>query len=262
MGQYLLTTIEDRVGKITFNTPENLNALTPDVMKEFMAVLDEYEENPDVRVVLITGAGRAFSAGGSYDFLKEMFDATPTQIKNTVYKYFAGGVKRLKLFPKPTVAAVNGPAAGAGCEAAIACDFRVVCKEALFSEVWAKLGLICPLGGMFLLHRLVGLAKATEMLMLGTPVAGEEAVKIGLANELVEKENLQDAAMKLALRLAEGAPLALSTIKEGLRRGMESTLAAEWEYNVFAQATLISSEDYKEGANAVMEKRSPNFKGQ
>ncbi len=262
MGQYLQTKIEDRVGIITFNTPENLNAFTPEVMKKLMATLDEYEENPEVRALLLTGAGRAFSAGGSYDFLQEMFDATPTQIKNTVYKYFAGGVKRLKLFPKPTVAVVNGPAAGAGCEAAIACDFRVVCKESLFSEVWVKLGLICPLGGMFLLPRLVGLSKATEMLMLGTPVGGEEAIKIGLANRLTEKENLMEEGMKLARQLADGPPLGLATMKEGLRRGMESTLAAEWEYNVFAQATLISSEDYREGATSVINKRKPDFKGQ
>lgn len=259
--KYILAEKSNRIGRITINDPDNLNALTPQGMQEIMAVLADFEEDPDVRVVIFTGSGRAFSAGGNYDFIQELYSATPVQIKEAVYKNFAGGVKATKMFSKPTIAAVNGPAVGAGCELAIACDFRIVTEKTLFSEIWVKLGVICPLGGMFLLPRLVGLSKATEMLMLGETVGGEEAVKIGLANKCVPADQLLDEATQWAERIADGAPLAMSAIKEGLRRGMESTLAREWEYNIFAQATLISSEDCKEGITSTIKKRKPVFKG-
>ena len=259
--KYILAEKKGAIGHITFNDPDNMNALTPEAMQEIISVLSRYEEDRDIRVVVFTGSGKAFSAGGNYDFLKRLYNATPVDIKEAVYKNFAGGVKATKMFPKPTIAAVNGPAVGAGCELAIACDFRIVSERALFSEIWARLGVICPLGGMFVLPRLVGLSKATEMLMLGETVDGQEAVQIGLANQCVPHAQLEDEVRRWTEKIAAGAPLAMSAMKEGLRRGMESTLAREWEYNMFAQATLISSDDCKEGITSAIDKRAPVFQG-
>ena len=174
----------ENVGEITFNTPKNLNALTPNMLTEILDVVEAFENNSDIRVLIFTGAGKAFSAGRDMDVMGMLATMSPFEIKETVYHHFAGVAKAIKLCPKPTIAAVNGPAIGAGCEIALACDFRIASKEAMFSEAWIKLGVIPPLGGMFLLPQIVGLTKATEMLMLGTQVKAKEAVLIGLANEV------------------------------------------------------------------------------
>jgi enoyl-CoA hydratase/carnithine racemase len=259
MPEHIRVEIVDRVGKITFNTPKNMNALTPAMLAEVVDAVAAFEADPEVRVLLFTGEGRGFSAGGDMDFMKRLSEMSPFEIKETVYKHFAGAAKAIKLCPKPTIAAVNGAAVGAGCEIAVACDFRIASEDAMFSEAWIKLACIPPLGGMFLLPQIVGLSKATEMLMLGTQVDGAEAVRIGLANRMVPAVELDAAAMDLARQLAAGSGRAQAVIKEGLRRGMESTLAAEWEFNIYAQSMLISAGDFGEAVTAFKEKRKPNF---
>lgn len=261
MFQHIILVKKDKIGKIIFNDPDHFNPLTPDVLKEVIAAMQDMEDDPHIRVIMFAGKGKGFSAGGSYDFLNSLTSMTPVEIKTELYKYFARAVKAIKLSPKPTIAVVGGPAVGAGCEVAVACDFRIVSEKAVFKEVWVKLGLISPLGGMFLLPRLIGLSKATEMFMLGTPVDGQEAERIGLANKCVPAEKLDQEAEALAQELAQSAPLALSAIKDGLRRGMESTLYTEWEANVFAQAALFGSSDFKEALAALKESRQPEFKG-
>lgn len=223
----ILSDVSEGVGTLTINRPQSLNALTPAVMKDLMVALDVMVEDPAVRAIIITGAGRGFSSGGDKDFLEDITRMSPFEIKKAVYENFQGGVKAVKLCPKPTIAAVNGPAAGAGCELAVACDFRIASESAYFLESWIHLGIIAPLGGMLLLPRLIGLGRAHEMLMLGKRVDAEEAERIGLVSEVVPDDKLAEEARALARRLAEGPALAYTAFKEGIRRGMESSLNAE-----------------------------------
>jgi enoyl-CoA hydratase/carnithine racemase len=259
--QDLIVDKKDGIGRIVFNRPETKNALTPQMLDEVMRAITAFERDDEVRVLLFSGAGGSFSSGGDLKFLADMTQKKPFEIRNTVYTYFAGTAKAIKLCRKPTVAAVAGPAVGAGCEYAIACDFRVAGESAAFCETWVNIGLMVPLGGMFLLPRLIGLGRATDMLMRGTTVRGAEAERIGLVHRCVPDAQLESAALELARELAEGPPLAYGAIKEGLRRGMESSLNAEWEFNLYAQAMLINSDDYAEALRARQEKRKPRFSG-
>ncbi len=249
------------VGRITLARPETLNALSPATMGEIAEAVAMLEADEAVRAILIDSEGRAFSAGGDIGFLTDMTEQAPFEIKGTVYRYFAGAVKAVRLCGKPTVAAVQGIASGAGCELTLACDFRVAGEAAVFHESWIQLGLISPLGGMALLPQLIGLAKANEMLLLGERVGADDALRLGLANEVVATDELPAAAMRWAERLANGAPLGMKAMKEGIRRGLEGTVAAEWEHNVYVQSMLINSDDFAEGVAALKQRRKPNFKG-
>jgi len=162
---------------------------------------------------------------------------------------------------KPTVAAVQGIASGAGCELTLACDFRIAADDAVFHESWIQLGLISPLGGMALLPQIIGLTKANEMLMLGERVGANEAARLNLVNKVVARGDLAAEALRWAERLAAGAPLGLKAMKEGIRRGQESSVAAEWEHNVYVQSMLINSDDFAEGVAALKEKRKADFQG-
>ncbi len=261
MSEDILVETRGAVAWVTLNRPESMNAMTPGMMGRLREIVTGLDRDEAVRVVVFTGAGRGFSAGGDKEFLGEVTRMTPFEIKQSVYENFQGAVKTVKLLSKPTIAAVNGPAVGAGCELAVACDFRIVSSKAYFLETWVNLGVIAPLGGMFLLPQLVGLGPATEMLMLGKRVGADEAARLGLATEVVAPEKLEETTTALAEKLAAGPPLALSLFKEGLRRGMESSLAAEWEFNLYAQAMLLNSADFAEAVAAMAEKRQPEFKG-
>lgn len=246
---------ENRVATVTFNRPAVLNALTPALLDQVIAAVGALEADDGVRVLVFTGAGAAFSAGGDRSFLRELTAMSPEEIRRTVYRSFAGAAKAIKLCAKPTVAAVNGAAVGAGCELAVACDFRLVTPQAFFLENWIELGIVPPLGGMFLLPRLIGLERAANMVMRGVRVPGEEAVAIGLATKLVEPGRLAREAQAFAEDLARRSPAALAVAKAGLRRGMEATLAEEWEINIQAQSMLIGGPDFRAAVGKLDGKR-------
>lgn len=259
MNKELLTKVESGVATVTFNRPEVMNGLTPAYLHQFISAVQSFERDESVRVIVLTGAGKAFSSGGDKAFLRELLSMTPAQIRDTVYGSFLGATRTVKLCSKPTVAAVNGPAVGAGCEIAVACDFRLVAENAFFCENWITLGLIPPLGGMMLLPRLIGLERANNMVMRATRVYGPEAKAIGLATECVAGDRLEQLVHEFANELAGRPRAALAVAKQGLRRGMEGTLAGEWEFNLQAQAMLIGGPDFAEALAAIEEKRKPVF---
>jgi enoyl-CoA hydratase/carnithine racemase len=253
--------IEDGIGTITIDRGDGRNALRPHSLREICIAVDALAEDASVRALILTGAGKHFSAGADFAFLEELTTTKATAIRDQVYTVFQGAAKRIYNCPKPTIAAINGAAITVGCELSLACDARVITPTAQFQESWIRLGLMPPLGGLFLLPRHVGLGRASEILLSGRAVAAEEADRIGLATRLVAVEELADAARALAAEYAALPPLAYRAVKEGIHRGMESSMDKEWATNVLAQTMLLGSDDFREGLSAVKERRQGKFGG-
>ena len=261
MYEDILVERRGELGWITINRPERRNAVRPQSLAEICQALDELTADASVRAIVLAGEGRHFSAGAEFSFLEDLQAMPAAQIKAQIYAHFQGAARRLYHCRKPTLALVNGAAITVGCELALACDVRLVTPTALFQESWVKLGLIPPLGGLFLLPRLVGLGRASEMCLNGRAVMAEEAVRIGLAGEIVEADQLTARGEALARELAALPPLAYAAAKEGLHRGLESSMENEWMANVSAQSVLLGSQDFVEGVSAVKEKRAASFSG-
>jgi enoyl-CoA hydratase/carnithine racemase len=251
----------DGVGLLVLARPERNNAIRPAGLVQISQALDKLAADESVRAIVVAARGKHFSSGADFEFLEDLKEASPLTIQDTVYTQAQGAMRRLYNCRKPTVAAVSGAAVTLGCELALACDFRVVSQTAFFQETWIRIGLLPPLGGLFLLPRLVGAGLAAEMVLQGRQVRAEEAVRIGLAREMVEPEALLDRAIELARELAALPPQAYRLAKAGLHRGFESGMEQEWAANASAQAILISSEDFAEGLEAVKQKRKARFLG-
>ncbi len=261
MTEVVLVAQYDGVRTLTLNRPESLNALTVEAMGALADRLEDAAADHATRAVIITGAGPAFSAGGDIGFLQELPTLPPAKVKEIVYGTFQRVPRLIRTIDKPVIAAVDGAAVGAGCEIALACDFRIASERARFGEVWINLGCVPALGGMFLLPRLVGLAKATELVMTGEIIDAGEALRIGLVNKVVKPPDLASAAQELARRLARGPARALAIAKAALNRGLDSNLGAELEATVHAQLMCFTTRDFAEGVRALAEKRTPRFTG-
>lgn len=260
----MTTVLEERHGNVlllVLNRPASLNALTPEDMSDLGERLEAAADDAAVRAVVLTGAGAAFSAGGDQAFLCRIPTMPADAIADVVYRAFQRPIRAMRAMEKPVIAAVNGAAVGAGCELAVAADFRLASPRARFGEVWIKLGCIPALGGMYLLPRLVGLGRATEMVMTGEIINADEAHRIGLVNRVVPPEHLRDEALGFAARLAAGPTRALAAAKAALNRGLASDFWAELEATVPRQLACFATKDFAEGVRALVERRPPHFTG-
>ncbi|HEV8458988.1 MAG TPA: enoyl-CoA hydratase [Methylomirabilota bacterium] len=248
----------DGVATVTLNRPEARNAIDVRMRAELAGAFDELEADETARAIILTGAGGHFSAGGDVKTMVKRHTAAEGRARVESLNRF---VLRLFNFPKPTIAMVDGFAVGAGCNIALGCDIVLASDRARFGEVFAKIGLVPDGGGTWLLPRLVGLAKAKELVFTADIIDAAEALRIGLVNRVVPAPELEATTRALAARIAAGPPGTLALAKSLLNRASTTELAAALELEAFAQGQAISSEDHAEGVRAFLEKRSPKFQG-
>jgi enoyl-CoA hydratase/carnithine racemase len=254
--------IFDGVATVRLSRPDKLNALTFDTYADLRDLLGELPHRGDVRVLVVTGSGRAFCSGGDVDeIIGELQEMGAAELLE--FTRMTGAVTRaLRECPLPVIAAVNGVAAGAGAVVALACDFRLVASSASFAFLFTRVGLAgADMGSAYLLPRLVGLGRATELLMLGDRIDAPRALAIGLATDVVDDAKLPEATSKLARRLAEGPGLAYSTTKLLLTRELDADLGSAIELEATAQAMLMKSQDHREFYAAWRDGRPPEWTG-
>ena len=254
----LLYEVQDGVAVLTLNRPQNLNAFNNTMLAELADALDRARQDEGVRAVVLTGAGRAFSAGQD---LKDVPDPSPGAFYRHLAERYNPVVLRIAEMPKPTLAGVNGVAVGAGCNIALACDLRIASTEARFGEVFVNIALVPDSGGTFFLPRLVGLARAMELVYTGRIIGAEEAERIGLVNRVVPPERLMEETLSLARTLAQGPTRALGLSRQALLYGLTHSLREALEFEAFCQDALSLGHDYQEGVRAFVEKRKPQFRG-
>jgi enoyl-CoA hydratase/carnithine racemase len=254
--------VDGAVATVTFDRPGRLNALTFDVYADLRDLLAELPHREDVRALVITGEGRGFCSGGDVHEIIGQLQKADTRMLIDFARMTGSVVQRMRECPLPIVAAVNGVAAGAGAVIALAADFRILARSASFRFLFTNVGLAgADMGSAYLLPRLVGLGRATEMLVLGETVQAERALDIGLAGRVVDDEGLPAAARELAMRLAGGPTLAFATTKLLLSREQDMDLAGALELEAMAQALLMTSADHHEFYAAFTEGRKPRWEG-
>jgi enoyl-CoA hydratase/carnithine racemase len=257
---------EGPVALITLNQPESRNAISdPAVIDALVGAIERIDADLSVRAAILTGAGTAFSSGGNVKKMNDgggLADRLPVQTR----RHYKGGIQRIPLaFDKlevPIIAAVNGPAVGAGCDLACMCDIRIAGASARFAESFVKLGIIPGDGGAWLLPRAVGFSKASEMAFTGDAIDAEEALACGLVSRVVPDEELLPAAKALAQRIAANPPHALRMTKRLLREGRQTSLATLLEFSAGLQALAHATADHKEAVAAFLAKRPPEFTGE
>jgi enoyl-CoA hydratase/carnithine racemase len=252
--------VRDRVATITLNRPDRLNALTFEVYRELTDIFAALRDEKDVRAVVITGSGRAFCSGGDVlDIIGPLFERDMLGLLEFT-RMTCELIANMRALGKPIIASLNGTTAGAGACIALASDIRIAAPTAKIAFLFVKVGLSgADMGAAYLLPRLVGLAKATEMLYTGDFVSAEEAERIGLYNRVVAAEELESATRELAERLARGPSFALAITKEMLNRELDVSLDTALEMEAQAQAICMQHPDYKEAYRAFVEKRDPEF---
>jgi len=245
---------------ITLNRPERLNALTFEVYRELTDTFAALRNETDVRAVVITGAGRAFCSGGDvHDIIGELFSRDMEGLLEFT-RMTCELIQNIRTLPKPVIASLNGTTAGAGACIALASDLRLASEEAKIAFLFVKVGLSgADMGAAYLLPRVVGLAKATELLYTGDFISAQEAERIGLYNRVVPSERLASTTLEIAERLAQGPAFALAKTKEMLNRELNMNLAGALECEAQAQAICMQHSDYREAYEAFVEKRPAKF---
>lgn len=266
-------TKENGIATITLNRPDLLNAFTYRMIDSWVNALEDAQADDDVRVIVVTGAGRAFCVGGNVKamlsgegfFTEKEFPneglSPAARTKRILWGHIHRVALTLEKVDKPVIASVNGDAVGAGCDMALMCDIRIASEKARFSEGYVRVGLVPGDGGAYFLPRLVGISKALELLWTGDFLSAAEAEKIGLVNKVVPADQLSEATTNFARKLADGPPLAIRLIKRAVYQSARCDLRTALDLISSHMAIVSTSEDHMEGVKAVIEKRKPVFKG-
>jgi len=257
----ILVSMDGGVLSITLNRPEKLNAFNPGMHQLLREALVRAASDEQVRAVLLTGAGRAFCAGQDLSEREVAPGAAPIDLSVSIGSHYNPLVRRLRELPKPVVCAVNGVAAGAGANIALACDLVLAARSASFVQAFARIGLIPDSGGTWFLPRKVGMARAMGLAMLGDPLSAEEAERWGLIWKVFEEKDLLSEAKQLASRLASGPTKGYALLKRAMHDSAGNSLDAQLELERDLQREAGFSEDYREGVAAFKAKRKPQFKG-
>ena len=261
MADFLQLTILDSIATITLNRPDRLNAFTDEMLRAWLDALDECRRCDDVRVVVISGTGRAFTTGGDVGRFNEHAASSAADIKSRVQDGIQRLVRAIAEIDKPVIAALNGLATGGGLDIALACDIRFAAESARFAETYVRMGLIPGGGGAYLLPRIVGSSKALEMLWSAAFIDAREAERIGLVNRVYPDDELMRCTLEFATRVAQGAPLAVQLIKRIVRMAQGMDLATGLELAAANMPVVRSSDDHLEALSAFREKRQPVFRG-
>ena len=258
----VIYTVTENVATITLNRPERLNALSPQLRLDLKNALEVADTSNEVRAIIITGAGRGFCSGGDVKAMNEANErGTAGPLNDKIAPVRDQVVLAMRNSDKPVIAAVNGPAAGAGMNIALACDIRVASDTARFGQTFSRRGLHPDWGGTYFLPRIVGMAKACELIWSGKMIDAEEALHLGIVSEVTEPGVLLETAQALALSFAAGPPIAIRLAKRAMYRAMDSSLREALEFETYAQNICRDTEDAKEGIRAFVEKRDPDFTG-
>jgi 2-(1,2-epoxy-1,2-dihydrophenyl)acetyl-CoA isomerase len=259
----LLYEEKDGIATLTLNRPERLNALGDTLREDLQDALTRASEDDRVRVIVVTGAGKGFCSGGD---VKAMSERKERGGERPLIEKVAPGRDRtvlaLRDAPKPVIAAVNGAAAGAGMNLALACDLRLASTAARFAQAFVRRGLHPDWGGTYFLPRVVGVAKAAELIWTGEIIDAAEALRLGIVSAVYPPEELMAATRALAAKIAAGPPIAIRLAKRAIYHNLESDLRQALEFETYAQNICFETEDAREGIRAFVEKRAPSFRGQ
>jgi 2-(1,2-epoxy-1,2-dihydrophenyl)acetyl-CoA isomerase len=257
----VLVSFDSGVLRVTLNRPDKLNALNPEMHKLLRQALERAAEEREVRALLLGGAGRGFCAGQDLSERDVSPGAAPIDLSVSLGSYYNPLVRRLRELPKPVVCAVNGVAAGAGANLALACDIVLAARSASFVQSFARIGLVPDAGGTWILPRLVGSARAMGLALLGEKLSAEQAGEWGLIWKVVDDAKLAEESLSLAKALADGPTKGYGLTKKAMRASSINSLDAQLELERDLQREAGYSEDYREGVTAFKEKRPPRFKG-
>ena len=259
--QYLLVTREDGIGTVTINRPDKLNAFYGSMRQDIAAAVRELAHDDSVRVLVVTGAGRAFCAGADIGYMKDLLERGDTANFTTLVEAGRAVVTVIRETPKPVIASVNGAAAGGGANLALACDLRIASDRASIGQTFSRIGLHPDWGATFFLPRLVGPSRAFELCASGDMVSAEDALRLGLFNRVVPHEQLAAETRALAVGLAAKPPIALALAKKALYASESHSLSEMLDLELEHQLRCFASRDAREGFAAFLEKRTPSFQG-